>query len=319
MKYLVTGGAGFLGAALVRRLVLEGHEVRVLDDLSRGKAARLDTTCEIVEGDIRDTDVVVNALHGCDSVVHMAYLQGTNTFYVHPKTVLDVATRGMLNVLTACERTGTGDLLLISSSEVYQTAAVVPTPETIPLTVPDPLNARYSYGGGKILCELMTLAWQREGILDRVIIARPHNVYGPDSGREHVIPEFCIRMNTLTRNIPAGVISFPIQGSGMETRSFCYIKDCIDQLSLLLDKVPSGPHIYHVGTQDEFTISEVAYGVAECYGREIKILPGTLPKGSPPRRLPDTTKIETLGWQASQRTSFATGVSETVDWYRKHG
>ena len=283
MRYLVTGGAGFLGSALVRRLVSSGHETVVLDDFSRGKPDRLrGTGCEIISGDIRDPEIVAHAMHGCQSVVHMAYLQGTQTFYSEPRQVLDVAVRGMLNVLSACEQTGCGEMLLISSSEAYQVASVVPTPETIPLTVPDVLNPRYSYGGGKIACEIMALAWARTGVLDRLVIARPHNVYGPDMGREHVIPEFCIRMNAQVDKHPEGIIPFRIQGSGQETRSFCYIDDCIDQLTLLLNR-GEPMNVYHVGTMDEKTIADVAHGVAACYGREVKVVPGTLPQGSPPR------------------------------------
>ena len=314
MRYLVTGGAGFIGSALVRRLADAGHETRVLDDFSRGRLDRLNgIPCELISGDIRDPDAVTAAMHGCDSVIHLAYLQGTQTFYAEPRQVLDVAVRGMLNVLAACEATGTGELLLVSSSEAYQVASVVPTPETIPLTVPDVLNPRYSYGGGKITCEIMSLAWARTGVLDRLIIARPHNIYGPDMGNEHVIPEFCHRMSKLTAEQPEGIIPFPIQGTGLETRSFCYIGDCIDQIVLLLGKAePLG--VYHVGTMDERTISDVAHGVAACYGREIKVIPGTLPKGSPPRRLPDTSKIEALGYQPA--TGFGEGLARTVAWYR---
>ena len=108
---------------------------------------------------------------------------------------------------------------------------MVPTPETVPCSVPDPLNPRYSYGGGKIACEIMANAWARTGVLDRLIIARPHNIIGPDMGREHVIPEFCLRMNQLVREHPEGIIPFPIQGTGQETRSFCYVDDCVDQLA----------------------------------------------------------------------------------------
>ncbi len=319
MKYLLTGGAGFLGSAAARRLISDGHEVRVLDDFSRGKRERIGSPCEIINADIRDQNAVEESIQGCESVIHFAYLQGTQTFYTSSRQVLDVAVRGMINILTACEHWGVGDLLLISSSEAYQVAPIIPTPETIPLTVPDPLNPRYSYGGGKIACELMALAWAREGILDRLTIARPHNIYGPDMGREHVIPEFCLRMNQFVKDQLTGVISFPIQGSGQETRSFCYIDDCVDQLSLLLSVAPNGSNIYHVGTQDEKTINEVAHGVAKCYNRDIKVIPGTLPKGSPPRRLPDTSKIESLGWDASSRVDFETGLARTVSWYRKHG
>ena len=313
MRYLVTGGAGFLGSALVKRLTVS-HEVRVLDDLSRGHSERLNgVNCELVHGDIRDPGIVTSAMHGCDAVIHMAYLQGTQTFYAEPRQVLDVAVRGMLNVLSACEETGCGELLLVSSSEAYQVASVVPTPETIPLTVPDVLNPRYSYGGGKIACEIMALAWARTGVLDRLTIARPHNIYGPDMGREHVIPEFCIRMNKLIQEHPTGIIPFPIQGTGEETRSFCYVNDCIEQFMLLLEKAEQ-IGVYHIGTMDEWTISQVAHAVASFYGREIKVIPGTLPKGSPPRRLPDTSKIEALGYHPE--VSFAAGLARTVDWYR---
>ncbi len=319
MRYLVTGGAGFLGSALVKRLVRDGHQVSVLDDFSRGKESRLaGVNCELRNGDIRNPGIVAASMQGCDSVVHMAYLQGTQTFYAEPRQVLDVAVRGMLNVLNACEKTGCGELLLVSSSEAYQVAPVVPTPEDIPLVVPDVLNPRYSYGGGKIACELMSLAWARTGVLDRLIIARPHNIYGPDMGREHVIPEFCIRMNGLVQEHPAGIIPFPIQGSGLETRSFCHIRDFVDEFVLLLRK---GQHlnVYHVGNTEELTISEVAYRVAECYGREIKILPGTLPKGSPPRRLPDIGKLCALGGPFIPAVTFDQGIVETVEWYQVNG
>jgi dTDP-glucose 4,6-dehydratase/UDP-glucose 4-epimerase len=317
MRYLVTGGAGFVGSALVHRLIDDGHEVSVLDDLSRGRADRL-RGGELHHGDIRDFKALANAALGCDAVVHLAYKQGTQTFYEEPRQVLDVAVRGMLNVLDLCEQWGIGELMLVSSSEAYQVASVVPTPETIPLTIPDPLNPRYSYGGGKITCELMALAWQRTGVLDRLQIVRPHNIIGPDMGWEHVIPEFCKRMNILVREKPRGIIPFPIQGSGLETRSFCYVDDCINQMRVVQESGPAhGAEIYHLGVEDERTIADVAQAVADCYLREIKIIPGKLPQGSPPRRLPDTAKVRALAGNSS--VPFKTAIERTVAWYRAHG
>ena len=320
MRYLVTGGAGFIGSALVRRLLDDGHGVSVLDDFSRGKRRRLPAWADLAvhQGDVRDVQAVTRAMHGCDAVIHAAYVQGTQTFYAEPRQVLDVALRGILSVLDACAVTGCGDLLLISSSEAYQVAAKVPTPEDTALTVPDPLNPRYSYGGGKIASELAALAWQRAGVLDRVVIARPHNIYGPDMGKEHVIPEFCIRMNQLTAEHPDGLVPFRIQGTGQETRSFCWIGDCTDQLALLLHRdTPGG--IYHAGTMNEVTISQVAHLVAESYGRQVKLEPGTLPAGSPPRRLPDLAKICKLAGGRMHARPFADGLRETVAWYRDNG
>ena len=316
MKVLVTGGAGFIGSALVRNLAAQDIEVCVLDDRSRGRIERLDgIPHELVVADIRDADSVAWAMQGATWVFHAAYLQGTQTFYANPREVLDVALRGMLNVLDACAKTACSNMVLFSSSEAYQVASVVPTPEDIALTVPDPLNPRYSYGGGKIACELAALAWARDGILDKLNIVRPHNVIGPDMGREHVIPEFALRMNKLCDSHPSGVIEFPIQGTGRETRCFVYIDDFIAQLNLAWG-AENG--IYHLGTEDERSIEDVAHAVAACYGRKIKVIPGSLAKGSPPKRIPDTRKIGSLGYDGPT-VGFSDAVARTVEWYQKHG
>ena len=317
MRILVTGGAGFIGSALVRRLAGDGHEVRVLDDFSRGQPSRLDgLKVAVVHGDIRNRGPVARAVAGCEAVFHLAAVNGTASFYEQPRRVLDTAIVGTMNVLGACELYGVRDLLLMSSSEAHQ-AAQVPTPETVPLTVPDPLNPRYSYGGGKIAAEILAGACAAERVLDRLIIVRPHNCIGPDMGTGHVIPQFALRMNELTREHPAGVIPFPIQGSGQETRSFCYIADCIEQLALLLAKAPDGAHVYHAGTMDERTVAETAHAVADCYGRAIEVVPGPLQPGSPARRCPDTGKVEALGYKPS--VPFAEAVGRTVAWYQAHG
>src|SRR5690242_1448492 len=102
--YLVTGGTGFLGSALVRRLLEDGHRVRVLDDNSRGATRRLADvldSIELIEGDIRDADAVHQACARVDSVCHLAYVNGTEFFYTIPDVVLDVGVRGMINVIDA--------------------------------------------------------------------------------------------------------------------------------------------------------------------------------------------------------------------------
>lgn len=317
VRYLVTGGAGFIGSALVKRLAAEDHQVTVLDDFSRGRPDRLaGITCQVVQGDIRDYKTVLKAMWGCDAVIHLAYIQGTQTFYAEPRLILDVALRGILNVLEACREAGCRELLLVSSSEAYETPGVWPTPETVPLIVPDPLNPRFSYGGGKIASELAALAWERTGVLSRLIIVRPHNIYGPDMGTKHVIPEFCERMDYLSRSL-LDPIPFQIQGSGEETRSFCWIGDCTEQFMTLLEKAPRAAGIYHLGAMDERTVADVAHQVAACYGREIKIEPGILPEGSPSRRLPDISKIMALGYGGPQ-VSFEEGIARTAGWYRDH-
>ena len=205
-RILVTGGSGFIGSALVRALVKAGETVRVLDDNSRGALRRLagiERDIEFVQGDIRDAAAVEAATRGIDEVHHLAYVNGTATFYSAPELVLDVGVKGMVNVIDACRRQNVGSLVLASSSEVYQTPPQVPTAEDVPLVVPDPHNPRLSYGAGKIISEVMAINFGRK-YFERVLIFRPHNVYGPDMGFEHVIPQFAVRLKRACAAHPRG-------------------------------------------------------------------------------------------------------------------
>ena|SRR5260221_9182 len=315
--YLVTGGIGFLGSGLVRSLLQAGHSVRVLDDQSRGSASRLDDIAgqfEFVGADIRDAEAVQQAMQGVDGVCHLAFINGTEFFYTKPDLVLDVGVRGMLNVVDACLKHDVGELILVSSSEVYQTPPTVPTDETVPLSVPDPLNPRYSYGAGKIFSEVIAINYGRFHF-ERVVICRPHNVYGPQMGWEHVVPQFVLRMAELAQRNPSGPVPFPIQGSGRETRSFVYIDDFTDGLMRLVEK---GEHlgIYHVGTMEELSIAEVAQAVGEYFVRHVEIVPGPAAAGGTPRRCPDIKKIAALGY--APRYSFREGLALTAKWYVEH-
>ena len=163
-RILVTGGSGFVGSGLVKALVKAGHSVRVLDDNSRGSPRRLAEVAkdiEFVAGDIRDAAQVEKATQDMDEVHHLAFVNGTEFFYSQPDLVLDVGVRGMVNVIDSCRKHNIGTLMLASSSEVYQTPPKVPTDETAPLAIPDPLNPRYSYGGGKLISELMAINYGR--------------------------------------------------------------------------------------------------------------------------------------------------------------
>jgi nucleoside-diphosphate-sugar epimerase len=314
--YLVTGGTGFLGSALVRRLVADGHRVRVFDNNSRGRAARLadiDGRFEYVEGDIRDARAVAAVVTGVDSVCHLAFINGTEFFYSQPDLVLDVAVKGMSNVLDACTAAGVGELILTSSSEVYQSPPRVPTDETAPLSIPDPLNPRYSYAGGKIINELMAINHGRRHPM-RVVIVRPHNVYGPDMGWEHVIPQLVVRMKRLTETA-ADPIPFPIQGTGAQTRSFVHIDDFVDGLRLAMER---GEHlgIYHVGTMEEIAIRDVSRMIGEFFGRRIHVVPSDAALGGTDRRCPDIAKMTALGYRP--KISFRDGLSLAARWYADH-
>ena len=315
-KYLITGGLGFLGAALARAQVHAGHTVRIFDNGSRGANRRLGDAAdsvEVINGDIRDPEIVKRALKSMDAVCHLAFVNGTRFFYERPAYVLEVGVKGMMNVLDGCLAQGIGELILASSSEVYQTPPVVPTSEEVPLVVPDPHNPRFSYGGGKIISELLAINYGRADI-ERVVIFRPHNVYGPDMGWEHVIPEMILRMRELASNT-SDTIQFPIQGTGEETRAFIHIDDFTDGLMRV---IAQGEHlgIYHIGTQDEVTVATVAREIGRFFGREISIVPGELRAGGTQRRCPDISKLETLGF--SPKVALTDGIALTSTWYDQY-
>jgi nucleoside-diphosphate-sugar epimerase len=308
-RYLITGGAGFIGAAIAKRLLAEGNFVRILDNEFRGSHERFEKSSghiEFIKADIRDKEKVEIACENTDVVVHLAFINGTKYFYDHPDLVLDVGVKGMINILDGLIRHKVPELFLASSSEVYQTPPIIPTPETVPYNIPDPMNPRFSYAGGKLISEL--LAIHNAEKFKRVVIFRPHNVYGPEMGYEHVIPEFITKMNQLKND----QTDFPIKGTGQETRSFIYIDDFVSGVLLLLQK---GEHkeIYNIGTTDEITISELASTIAVLMKKQIIIQKSQVPLGSTTRRCPDITKLKKLGF--SPTTQLEEGLQKTILWY----
>jgi nucleoside-diphosphate-sugar epimerase len=317
-RYLVTGGTGFLGAALVQNLVRAGHGVRVLDNNWRGNPRRLagiEQRVDLQIGDIRDPGAVRRAVDGVDCVVHMGAINGTRYFYEEPELVVDVAIRGILNVIDACRDAGVRELVVASSSEAYQSPAQVPTPEDVPLVVPDVKNPRYSYGGSKLASELIALNYGRTGF-ERVVVFRPHNVYGPDMGFEHVVPEFSLRAADADLITPKGEpLPFPLKGDGSQTRAFIHVDDFTDGLATI---VARGEHlnVYHIGNAEEVTMRRLAEMVAAGFGRDLSFETGPAPLGETQRRCPDIRKIQALGW--SPGVSLSNGLPAVVAWYRDH-
>lgn len=313
-KYLVTGGTGFIGSAIIKRLIQEGERVVCFDNNSRGAARKLGAFAkelEMIEADIRDAEAVTRAARGVDSILHLAFINGTEFFYSQPENVLDVGVRGMINVLDACATHQVPELVLASSSEVYQTPPSIPTDETAPLMIPDVLNPRYSYAGGKLISELLAISYGRTRI-SRVMIFRPHNVYGPDMGWEHVLPQFILRVIDAMAVQPSGPLKFVIQGNGSQTRAFNHIDDFVNGVMCMLS---GGEHmnIYHIGTPEEISMRDAAIEVARYFGREIEIIEGPMLPGGTERRCPDISKLRRLGYQPV--ISFKNGLPSIAKWY----
>lgn len=313
-RAVVTGGGGFIGSYLVKRLVKDGWSVAVVDTMVRGDASRLADVAEHVElvsCDVRDEDSLARTFRGSDVVMHLAAINGTENFYKHPELVLDVGIRGALAVVNAGRRAGVPDLVVASSAEVYQTPAIVPTPEAIPLMLPDSLNPRYSYGGSKIATELICFNYAQTHYR-KVQVFRPHNVYGPNMGRKHVIPQFILRAASGRDAAHGSAVPFPIQGDGSQTRAFCFVDDIIDGI---LTMYAHGGHreIYHIGNDEEVSIRDLALRVGEIMGIELAIKPGDAPPGGTSQRCPDISKMRELGYQPT--VGLDEGLARTSDWY----
>jgi nucleoside-diphosphate-sugar epimerase len=295
---LVTGGCGFIGSAIVKRLVEQGEQVRVIDNMSRG-TTRIDGVTYF-QYDLRQEQCFDSVYDGVEEIIHAAYVNGTKTFYEKPYLVLEVGVKSIVNLLDACDTYGIGKFTLLSSSEVCRAKLVGPN-EAIPLVIPDPFNPRYSYSTGKIISEMLCLYFPG---FERLLIARPFNVYGPNMAAGHVIPDFIAQI---------GQWPFRILGDGRETRSFCYIDDFVDGFMLMR---ACGQHrdIFNIGTEEETTIRTLARTIlylANASAAEI-VESGQLREGDAPRRMPDTTKIRALGYQP--RVSLIEGLKRTMAW-----
>ncbi len=315
-RYLVTGGTGFIGNALVKGLIKEGYHVRVLDNGSRGSLQRLEdcsNSFDYVQADIRDAQAVDKACQNMDGVIHLACVNGTEFFYQKPDLVLEVAVKGIMNIMDACRNHGVKELITASSSEVYHQPSIIPTPEHVPMVIPDAYNPRYSYAGGKLLSELITVHYGGK-FLERAMIFRPHNVYGPDMGFEHVIPQLSMRM---AREVASKTSTpFLIQGNGEETRAFIYIDDFT---KALLKIIKCGKHMetYNIGSMEEVSIKDITLHIAKILGKTVDILPGELREGGTLRRCPDTTKMH-KELDFSIETSLDEGLKKTVLWYANY-
>jgi nucleoside-diphosphate-sugar epimerase len=311
MKIMVTGGAGFIGYHLAKSLADEGHEVVICDNLFRGRMDR--DLSNLVERDnvgFLETDLTekvgLNLERGFDIVYHLAAINGTRHFYEIPHDVLRVNILSLINILEWSISTGCKRIVWTSSSEVYAGTGdiSIPTPEEVPLSISDVFNPRFSYAGSKIAGELFCLNYAKAYGLD-ISVVRPHNVYGPRMGREHVIAQFIERI--IGKENP-----FKIYG-GQQTRAFCFIEDFVRGLKLIGES--SGIDIVNLGDdREEISIEELAHRMFDSFGfhPELKALPPR--DGSVGRRCPDISKARRLiGYEP--HTDLDTGLMATYNWF----
>ena len=315
---LVTGGTGFIGSGLVKGLVKKGFKVRVFDNNFRGNTENINEILdqiELFEGDIRNPNDVIEAVKGMKTVYHLAFINGTENFYNRPELVLDVGVRGHLNICDAVmKENGVETFIYASSSEIYQTPEQIPTPEKVPGLVPDVNNPRYSYGGAKLMGEILTLHYLKKEGLKKVIF-RPHNIYGEAMGFEHVIPQLAKKIHDASNGFKNDTAEIEIQGSGKETRAFCYVDDAVE--GIILSATEGGDNeVYHVGKEEEISIIDLLNKIAEIYNVQLNITHTDLQLGSTPRRCPDITKLRGLGYEP--KVTLEDGLKKTLSWYRNY-
>ncbi len=304
---LITGGSGFIGSAITKYLVKEKNKIIVFDNNSRGRSRRLKkikNKIKFIKGDIRSKKQLLSIKGKVDTVIHLAYVNGTKFFYKKPYEILDIAVNGLLNVLDLCKRKNVKNFYLASSSEVYQNPLKIPTDEEEMLKIPNIHNPRYSYGGGKIISELYGIHFAKK-FLKKFIIFRPHNVYGKDMGNDHVIPEFINRFKKLGNKK-----NFLIYGSGQEVRSFIHIDDFISGFDKVFKK-GRNQEIYNIGTSEKIKISKLAKMISKIIGKNIKFKKTKVLKGSPSVRCPNIKKIKKLGFR--QKIRLKDGIKKILN------
>lgn len=312
-RILVTGSAGFIGYHLCKQLInLKNYEVFGVDNFLRYRPDTFYTELMQKQGfthldlDLSDQSAL-NSLPRFEYVFHFAALNGTSNFYDRPLEVIRAGILPTLNLLKHFESQPPRKVIFAGTSESYAGAVdvfnyIVPTPETVPLVIPDVQNPRWSYAGSKSLSEVSIVAGAKT-IGFEYLITRFHNVYGPRMGLSHAIPEIAIR---------ASKGDFRVYGS-TNSRSFIYIQDAIDAILKLSFNDLCRNEIVNVGTEESVEISELARLIYKHLGINAEIIELNAPLGSVTKRLPDTRKLKSFGFK--HKISLPEGLARTLPFY----
>ena len=244
MKFLVTGGAGFLGSALANRLVQQGHHVRVLDDLSAGDQKRLDSRVVFTRGDTRDIPKLWALLKGVDCVYHLAARVSVQESILYPVEYNEVNVGGTVSLMTAVRDARVKRVVFTSSGAAYGEQEQQPVRETARLKPESPYAVSKMAAEGYVLA--LGALWGIESVILRVF-----NAYGPGQSipptHAPVIPRF------LKQILAAG--SLVIYGSGMQSRDFVYVSDAVDALVSASQASGVDRAVINVGSGQEVTIN----------------------------------------------------------------
>jgi len=308
-RYLVTGGAGFIGSHLVDALVAQGHQVRTIDDLSSGKRENLDGVrgrAELVVADIRDRQAVAKAMQGIEFVIHAAAWRSVPKSMADPYGYTEVNVLATVSLLEAAAKEKVKRFVCVSSSSVYGDTKKMPLREDMPTRPISP------YAASKLADELFCGLFTRGFGLETVSV-RYFNVFGPRQSLENdyavVIPKFIACL--LRKESP------PVYGDGTQSRDFTYIDNVVEG-TLLASKVPGvNGEVFNIALGEEHTVLDLLRELNMIM--KLSIPPALKPPrpGDVHRTLADPSKSKRLlGFKGS--VDFAEGLRRTVAWFREH-
>lgn len=311
-RVVVLGAAGFIGFHLAKAFVNQGNHVIAVDNLVRGKTDKefreliADTDVTYLEMDLAIEANYLNLFQPGDLVFNCAALNGTQNFYSNPFRVIQNSAIPAIHAVKFAALAKVERYIYFGSSESYAGGLSlglieIPTPENVPLTVPDVTEVRWSYAASKTIGEVAAFAAQKEFGLE-IQILRIHNIYGPRMGDKHVIPDLVGKFRT-------GDMS--VHGAG-ETRSFFYIDDLVDVLVKLSGMIHV-PEVLNIGSDREIEIQELAGLIAQEMDLESRIIPVEPFPGSVTRRCPNVHLLKSL--IDYDETSLEVGIARTVKWY----
>ena len=306
-RVMVTGGAGFIGSHLTRRLLGEGAEVLVVDNFYSGSRSNLRDVLDHPSLEIMRHDVTFPLYVEVDEIYHLACPASPVFYQRDPVQTTKTCVHGSINMLGLAKRLG-APILLASTSEVYGDPAVHPQPESYWGNV-NPVGVRSCYDEGKRCAETLFLDFHRQYRVPAKV-ARIFNTYGPamlpNDGR--VVSNFIV----------AALAGRPLTifGDGSQTRSFCYVDDMVDGLIALMNTPPDVVGPVNLGNPGEFTMLELAKLVLALTGSNSPIEEHPLPADDPARRQPDISRArQLLGWEPT--VPLEEGLERTVGYFRQ--
>ena len=298
MKYLITGGAGFIGSHLVEELLIRGDEVVVFDNLSTGALSNISeikNQIRFEQGDILKRDLLDTLVSECDYVIHLAAALGVLNIVNKPLKSLKINLYGTENVLESSNKHGK-PVLIASTSEVYGKNNKIPLSEEDDRIIGHPLKSRWSYSEAKAVDESLAYFYYLENKLP-IRIVRFFNTVGPRQVGNYgmVVPRF---VSAALKNQP-----LQVYGNGDQIRCFCHVDDAVRALLLVMDSDQAVGNVFNIGNNQQISILELAKKVIEITGSKSEIVKIPYSEAYPEgfediqRRVPDISKVKNaFGW-----------------------